>query len=70
MQTTREQLEQERHRCEVRYLLTASREEARGQEYVTGYLNHPKVAGRRATLERDVKEQAARGNDGTHGVWL
>ncbi|MFG5777692.1 hypothetical protein ACFIQF_11520 [Comamonas sp. J-3] len=70
MTTDREQSDRYRHQCEVRYLLAASREEARGQKYVHDYLNHPKVQGRRAALERDVKLQGDLGNDGRHGQWL
>ena len=70
MNTDRAKTNLYRHQCEVRYLLAASREEARGPKYVQDYLDHPKVQGRRAALERDVKQQEALGNDGLNGLWL
>lgn len=70
MNADREQTNLYRHQCEVRFLLAASSEEGRGPKYVQDYLNHPKVQGRRAALERDVKQQEALGNDGLNGLWL
>lgn len=63
-------LEQQRHRCEVRTLIRARSEQGRGQEWVREYLRDPKVAGRRAALVRDIKDQLEKGSDGAEGVWL
>lgn len=70
MNTDRAQSDRHRHQCEVRFLLAASREDARGGEWVDAYLKHPKVAGRSAVLARDFQEQQARGNDGRYGLWI
>lgn len=59
-----------RHRCEVRELLRANLDSARGNAWVREYLNDPKVRGRRAALIRDIKDQLDKGNDGSGGVWL
>jgi hypothetical protein len=64
--TTMEDLEVERHRCEVRYVIALrikSRDEA--MEYLK------KVKEKRKTnkLEKDVIEQWNRGNRGAKGEW-
>ncbi|MGX5661589.1 hypothetical protein [Diaphorobacter nitroreducens] len=59
-----------RHQCEVRELIRARRDQARGEEWVRSFLRDPKVAGRRAALVRDIKDQLDKGNDGREGVWL
>ena len=70
MNTDRTQSNLYRHQCEVRFLLEAGHDQARGEKWVRDYLNHPKVAGRTAVLTRDVEQQKALGNDGRHGLWL
>lgn len=64
------EIEQHRHCCEVRMLIRARSEPARGQEWVREFLRHPKVAGRRAALVRDIKDQLDKGNNGEAGKWL
>lgn len=59
-----------RRRCEVRMLITASRDAKRGRSWVRNYLADPKVAGRRELLRTDVNEQIQRGNTGSTGQWL
>jgi hypothetical protein len=64
--TTMDDLEVERHRCEVRYVIALrikSRDEA--MEYLK------KVKEKRKTnkLEKDVIEQWNRGNRGAKGEW-
>ncbi|MBO9680939.1 MAG: hypothetical protein J7556_22155 [Acidovorax sp.] len=59
-----------RHRCEVRMLLRANQDPARGNGWVRGYLNDARVSGRRAALLCDLKAQQARGNTGEEGAWL
>lgn len=60
----------ERHRCEVRLLIAANRDRARGREWVQDYLAHPAVAGRREQLRQDLNGQIAKGNKGGEGEWL
>lgn len=59
-----------RHECEVRFLIAARRDRKRGEEWVRTYLRDAKVAGRRAALVRDIKDQLDKGHDGREGVWL
>ena len=62
--------ETHRHQCEVRELIRARRDRARGEERVRAYLRDPRVAGRRAALVRDIKDQLDKGGDGREGTWL
>ena len=62
--------ETHRHQCEVRELIRARRDQARGEEWVRSFLRDPKVAGRRAALVRDIKDQLDKGSTGREGVWL
>jgi hypothetical protein len=58
--------ETERHRCEVRWCIS------RGSEWFGGYIKEvAKIRGKAAAqrLLRDVKEQAALGNEGATGDW-
>lgn len=59
-----------RHECEVRALIAANRDRARGREWVQDYLAHPAVAGRREQLRADLNDQIAKGNRGGEGEWL
>ncbi|MET3514339.1 hypothetical protein ABIC63_002111 [Pseudacidovorax sp. 1753] len=60
----------ERHRCEVRMLIAANRDRARGREWVQNYLDSPAVNGRREQLRADLNDQIAKGNRGGEGEWL
>lgn len=62
-------LEQERHRCEVRMLLSAAKNPCQGRDWVVAYLDHPAVKGRRENLRRDLNEQIRLKNSGEHGEW-
>ena len=61
---------QHRHQCEVRQLIKWRTDARKGAQWVRDYLNDAKVAGRRAALVRDIKDQLDKGNNGTEGVWL
>lgn len=65
---TEDELEQERHRCEVRALIRVAREDGRGK--VRAYLDHKAVKSRAPRLRADLNAQIERGNNGEHGVWL
>lgn len=63
-------IEAHRHQCEVRMLIAARSDEARGEAWVDAYLAHPRVAGRAAALKADMKDQLNKGSDGCWGLWL
>lgn len=59
-------LDVERHRCEVRFCIRG------GREWFGGYIKDiAKIRGKAAAqrLLRDVKEQASLGNEGAQGDW-
>lgn len=62
--------ETHRHQCEVRMLIAARSDEARGEAWCSDYLTHPRVAGRAAVLKADMNDQLNKGHDGTEGLWL
>lgn len=57
----------ERHRGEVRMLLSRWRQQ--GRAAVLAYLDDPKLAGRRTQLAQDINEQRRLGNTGAPGTW-
>lgn len=59
----------ERHRCEVRMLLAAHYDRARGRDWVQNYLDAPAVAGRSEQLRQDLNNQIAKGSRGGEGEW-
>lgn len=70
MQPDRTEIETHRHQCEVRMLIAAHSDEARGEAWVSAYLAHPRVAGRTAALKADMKDQQNKGSNGCEGLWL
>lgn len=70
MSTSRAAVETHRHQCEVRMLIAAHSEADRGVAWVKAYLAHPRVAGRAAALNTDMKDQLSKGHDGREGLWL
>lgn len=61
-------IDQHRHRCEVRTLLRAAQQ--KGRQYVRDYLDSKPVAARSERLRADLNEQRERGNNGEAGKWL
>ena len=59
--------EVERHRCEVRHLLTMRC--INGSAWLRNWLQDNKVQARREALERDIRVQWAAGNRGEEGDW-
>lgn len=59
-----------RHQCEVRTLLRAARDPAKGRAWVDEYLTSTSVKGRAAQLRADLNEQRSKGNHGEPGTWL
>lgn len=60
-------IEKERHRCEVRWLIQIAREH--GWTPVMKFFDMPAIQSRKIALQIDVKDQVKKGNTGQKGEW-